>query len=187
MTKDLYEYPYNNLRRCKIMLFGDVLWNFELFHTMQYKTQIKFLKKIEKSCFNYSVDRADEENIIASWDNDLFSSIYDSSCYKISANIEPNCLVDNKEFAEKILNGSISIKTLPKLNSHDIFPKKYSSILSRIESSKNIKMTIKTTTMYKCGKCYKNQCTVKNLYNRSTDEGVNLRVTCVNCGFSFNA
>ena len=85
------------------MLFGDVLWNFELFQNMLYTSQIKFLKKIEKSCFNHSVDRADEENIIASWDNDLFSSIYDSSCYKISSNIEPNCLVDNNEFAEKIL------------------------------------------------------------------------------------
>ena len=187
LTKDLYEFPYNDIRRCKIMLLGDVFWHYDMFRNISYTDRINLLKKIERVCFNYSIDRSDEENIIASWDNELFSNIYNSTCYKISSNIEPNGLVNNRDFAENILNGSISIESLPKLNSHDIFPKKYKSILNRIEASKNIKLTIKTTTMYKCGKCYKNQCTVENLYNRSLDEGVNLRVTCVNCGFAFNA
>jgi len=183
----LYREPYNVIRRAKVILFGYVLNKYDDFKKISYGDQTKLLIKIERSCFNYCIESANDNNVIPSWDIDLFKDIYTSICYKVSTNLDPDGLIKNKQLALDLLNDKISIKRLPKLTSLEMFPQKYVNIIERLEASKNIKNTIKTTSMYICKKCKENKCTIENLYNRSLDEGVNLKITCVNCGYEFNA
>lgn len=187
LPSSLYNPPYNVNRRSKIILFGYVLNKYENFQKVKWNDKTKLLIKIERSCFNYSIDSANDNNIIPSWDIELFNDIYTSICYKVSTNLDPTGLVKNKQLAIDLLNGKISIKRLPRLTSLDMFPQKHAPVLKRLEASKNIKNNIKTTSMYICGKCKENKCTIENLYNRGLDEGVNLKITCVNCGHEFTA
>jgi DNA-directed RNA polymerase subunit M/transcription elongation factor TFIIS len=184
---EFYKPPYNRIRRAKIMLFGSSLLSYIAYKELSDIKKFIILQKIERACYNYTIDRAYEENIITCWDIDLFCDVYHSTCYKISVNLEPKGLVCNPTLAKNLLSGKISINNLPKLTSPEMFPQKYVKIMKRIEASKNASQTIKTSTMYQCGRCKENRCSIENVYNRSLDEGVNLRIKCMNCDYEFGA
>jgi len=184
---EFYKPPYNRIRRAKIMLFGSSLLPYKAYQDLNLSQKIKLLKRIERSCYNNTIDRAYKENIITSWEIDLFCDVYHSICYKISVNLEPQGLVCNPTLAKNLLYGKIAIKNLPKLTSPEMFPQMYIKTMQRIKASKHASQTVKTSTMYKCSRCKENKCTIENVYNRSLDEGVNLRITCINCGNEFGA
>jgi len=182
-----YKAPYNRIRRSKIMLFGSSLEPYEKFRSMSSSERAILLKKLERSCYNYTIDIAHNNNVVSSWEDSNFCNIYHSTCYKLSVNLEPTGLVSNPTLAKNLLNNQLNIPTLPRMSSVDMFPQKYTKILQRIDASKNASQTVKTSTMYKCGRCYENRCTIENVQNRSLDETTGLRITCINCGNEFGA
>ncbi len=187
LTAEFYQTPYNQLRRSKIMLFISCFMNYSMYKNLKYSEQLAFVQKIEKSCLNTALEKAEQENIKTSWRNDLFCEIYHQICSKLASNIDKNNIVNNPTFAQLILNHGIPLQQLPRLSSQEIYPQKYTSIMYKLELSKNIQQTTRTSSMYRCGKCHKNQTHIENLYNRSLDEGVNLSITCINCGHRWNA
>jgi len=182
-----YKVPYNKIRRSKLILFGSVLSSYNTYANWPPKQRTELLRRLERACYNRTIDTAHSENVLSSWESSLFCDIYHSICYKISVNLEPTGLVCNPNLARNILNDLISVKSLPAMSSPDMFPEMYVKVRMRIEASKNAKQAIKTTTMYRCGRCKKNECTFKSLQNRSLDECNNYEVTCVNCGNEFTA
>lgn len=186
LPADCYHEPYNQLRRAKLIVFGACLNAYDTFKLLTYAEKVNLIKLIERACYNHTIEKASDENIITSWSNELFCTLYVSMCYKVSANLEKGGLVNNTHLAEQVLSGNISIEHLPKLAANDLYPHKYTDIMQRLEASKNVKTDLRTSAMYKCRKCKANKCTIENLYNRSLDEGVNLSIQCTVCGFSWN-
>lgn len=182
-----HEKPYNRYRRAKLILFSSVFNHHEEFRSWPLDDRFKLVENIEKVCLKYSIDKAGENNVPVKWDVLLFRDIYTTICSKISSNIDQHGSVKNPYLAKAIFDGLIDLKTLPKMSSQDLYPDKYRTVLTRIEASKNVTRTIKTSAMYKCRRCHKNECVIDNRYNRSLDEGVNLTITCVSCGFEWNA
>jgi len=186
LDKIFYTKEYNPIRRAKLMLFKSILSEYKEFHIKKYDDKMIFIKELEESCYNYSSEEANKENIQSDWDNELFCDLYHITCYKISSNLEKNGIINNQKLFYRIINGEISINDLPKMTSQEMYKEKYIDIINKLEASKNVVQTLKTTSMHKCKRCKENQCTVENLYNRSIDEGTNLKITCMNCGNSWN-
>lgn len=186
LDAEFYQAPYNVLRRAKLMVLTSCLDKFPEFLKLSYKEKTKLIKKIERSCYNYVIDKSHEENIISTWDDPIFCDLYHSICYKVSSNIDPDNLVQNNKLGRRLLANEISIDNLPKLTSQELFPERYMDILQKVEVSKTVSQTLKTSALYTCKKCKQNKCTMENLYNRSLDEGTNLRITCMNCFHSWN-
>lgn len=182
-----YQPPYTRLRRAKLIMFGSSLRPYIKFKSMSDNERFEFLKNLERSCYNYTIDMAHSENVVSRWEDRNFCDIYHSVCYKLSVNLEPTGLVSNPTLAKNLLSNVINVATLPKMSSVDMFPQKYTKILRRIEASKNASQSVKTSTMYKCGRCYESRCTIENVQNRSLDETTGLRITCINCGNQFSA
>jgi DNA-directed RNA polymerase subunit M/transcription elongation factor TFIIS len=186
LTSDIHM-KYNNQRITKMMTFGTLLNAYDEFRKMSYKEKLHHITAIEKACYNASIERANRETIHANWNSELFCSIYDDICYKIFANIDKGSSVANVDFGIKIIKKEIDFKHLPKMTCIEMCPGQYEEVLRRIEVSKNVNQTVKTSSMFKCSKCKESKCQVENLYNRSLDEGVNLKVSCLVCGFQFTA
>lgn len=182
---EFYYKPYTTLRRAKIILFSSVFKQHKSFTDMNVDNRFDLLKKIENSCYDYVTKKALEYNIPVSWECDNFSDIYTITCAKIASNIDQENSVKNKSLYNNIMNGSIDINQIPKMTSQEIYPSKYKHLLEQLEKSKNVLKTIRTTKMYTCRRCKKSECTYENLYNRSLDEGVNLKITCVSCGLEW--
>ncbi len=182
-----YKPPYDitPLRRAKIILFDNSLSEYENYKKIDHKAKINLLLQLEKICYNYCINKADKENIIAHWDCELFVDLYNSICYKISVNISSD-LIKNPNLTEDILSGKINIQSLPKLSSCDINRGKYRNILDKIEQGKSIILTKKFSKMYTCRLCKESKCTTENKIKQSADEGVGLLIRCVNCNHSWD-
>ncbi len=179
-----YNNNYNVIRRAKILLIMSAFNEYEEYKQYNKKN---ILIEVEESCFNYTINKANEENIPCCWKNDLFKEIYHAICAKIYSNISKTTGINNINLIKSIFEKKIDINKLPYMSSQELFPEKYKDLISKLEASKNVTRTIKTTSMYKCRRCHKNECTEENRYNRSLDEGVNLTITCMSCGFQWNS
>lgn len=187
LPTDLYQKPYNIHRRAKFILLSSVFKHHPKFLEKSIQDRFALLKKIERSCYNYTFGKAQELNIPTKWDNTEFINIYTIVCAKIASNIDQTNSVRNTYLADAIINGSINIPNLPKMTSQELYPDKYRTVLQQLELSKNVSRTVRTTAMYTCRRCRKSECTYENLYNRSLDEGVNLIITCMSCGLEWKA
>ncbi len=187
LTAYFYKTPYNTIRRAKILLFDSILSKYEAYNSLSKTTSYKLslCKKIERECYNSTIDKAYEDNIITSWDIEAFCNLYHAACYKITSNLELGGIVSNPNFANKLLNGDIDICNLSKLSSQQLYPEKYDKIMKRVEMCKNVSQTIKTSMMYKCEKCGESKCTLENIMTRSADEGISIKLDCINCGNSW--
>ena len=182
-----YAEPYTRHRRAKLMLFNYCFSYTAQYMDMSYDDRMQLLQQLERSCYNYTISKAIDENIMATWSNDIFCALYHATCYKISSNTDASNEISNKQLISKILDKTIDINALPSMTSQELYPEQYTDILQRIAASKNIVQSVKTSAMYRCSKCKENKCTIVPRFNRSLDEGVNLTVTCMNCSFEWNA
>lgn len=148
------------------------------------KDQIVY--RIEKSCLNTTLKKANASSIKCIWDNNNFVNLYNSICYKVSVNIDPESPV-NSNIIKKIHDVSININEIADLSSKDFCPDKYKAYTKKIDIIISMEKKQKFSELYRCNKCKKNQCTTERRYNRSLDEGVNLIINCLFCGNKWNA
>ena len=186
---ELCKGPYElDIRRAKLILFRSILREYEEFTKWDSDTLWEYVRRMEVACHNSTVHKAYDENVICSYDDELFCSLYHSICYRVSSNLDKHGLVQNKTLISRLLNGDITIKNLPMMSSVELYPEIHEDIIARVEASKHVKVTHKISALYKCPRCKKQECRVSdNLYNRSLDEGVNLVITCLHCGHEFSA
>lgn len=184
LTSWYYKTPYTVLRRSKILFLDSLLSSYDSYMTRSSDKRLELLRDIEVCCYNSTIDKAHKYSIIASWEFDEFCNLYHAACYKLSSNIEKNGIVSNHTFAEKLL-ASESIGDLINYTSQEMFPEMYSLILKRMELSKNILQTVKTSMLYRCERCGENKCTMENIIVRSLDEGISVKLDCMNCGNSW--
>lgn len=181
-----YKHPYNYHRRARLIMFSSFLKQHANFIALSVESRFDIVEKIEKSCLQYCFDKTNEFNIPPKWSSDIFTDLYTSVCAKIGSNIDQYNSVKNPYLTNQILEGKVDIDKLPRMTSQELYPEKYKEVITKLEESKNVKKTIKASVMYRCRICKQNKCTVENRYNRSLDEGVNLTITCMNCGHQWN-
>jgi DNA-directed RNA polymerase subunit M/transcription elongation factor TFIIS len=181
LDAEFYKEPYNNIRILKLLLLSDSLSLYEKFNQLNNKCKNNIIKKIENSCYTYTLSQSKKNNIILSWDDNTFEELYHMSCYKILSNINQDFIL-NDNFINKILNNKLNLDKIAYLSSREIFPEKYIKIDQNIEKRKNVKQTINTSRMYICGRCGNNETTLESIQMRSLDEGNSIFATCVDCG-----
>jgi DNA-directed RNA polymerase subunit M/transcription elongation factor TFIIS len=189
---------FNNIRRCKLLLFNHCLGDNKVFNDKCAKIineskitdedlLIKFSKEyvceqLEKGCLNRSIKKAKEYNIRCIWSNPNFIDIYHSICYKLTINIDINSSIKSDYIINKIINQDIDLTDMANMKSKDLCPEKYIQIDEKMFKRTNLKRKIKFSELYRCRKCKRNQTTTERRYNRSLDEGVNLTIKCLFCG-----
>jgi len=176
---------YNNIRRKKLLVFGSIMKKYNKFSILKYEKQNEIIRDIEISCYNTVIDKSCEYDICISWNNERFENLYHSICYNVCMNLDYETDVGSKYLAESILNKKISSKEVGKLSSKLMCPQKYIAIDKKIGEISNIESKVKTTELYRCYKCKKNQCTLESVQTRSLDEGMSVKVTCQYCGNSW--
>lgn len=173
-----YEHKnYNEIRRAKIILFSHICNSYETFKKMPMGKKFDIIKKIERSCYNTTVNKANNADIRNTWSNPKFSDIYITVCMKISVNLE-----DSEKLFNKVINEEIKISELGSMSSQKLQPELHEKIINKIEQRFKQVIHFKECKLYKCNKCKSSKCTAEKLYNRGLDEGVNFKITCQECG-----
>jgi DNA-directed RNA polymerase subunit M/transcription elongation factor TFIIS len=145
------------------------------------------IRDIERSCYHAIIDKAssNEYDTHVSWNNIRFENLYHSICFNVGMNLDYESDVGSKYLAEAILKEEISPKEIGKLSSKLMCPQKYIEINEKLGKMSNVESKVKTTELYRCFKCKRNQCTIENVINRSLDEGTSIVVHCQFCGNSW--
>jgi transcription elongation factor S-II len=146
-------------------------WNNEYYHEI-----------IEKSIYNYTIKEAREKKIERLWTNKHFTFLYKKNFNKVYSNIETN---KNAEFVMKKLKyGFWEPENLITMTHEELYPEMWEDLI--IKNKKKMDLLSldnrqQGSTMFKCGRCKKNNCTYFQLQTRSADEPMTTFVTCLEC------
>jgi len=179
----------NEIRIAKIYLFYQYLCRHKEFAGTEEKKQYRVINSLERSCYSITLDIANKESIPCNWDINEFDDLYHIVCARVlsyftydNGNIKSAEKTNN--IITSLLNDVKCAKSLPFKKRRELYPEEYETVDERYNANKQIR--IKTSKLRTCPRCKQQLSTVKNRYNRSLDEGVNLEATCIFCEFSWN-
>ena len=147
----------------------------------------KYAHNIETGIYNYSLEYADNLNIIKKWDNSNFCYIYLQKLKEIYF-----CL-KNESILSKFKSKEIKSYELCNINYSELYPEKYLPLLQALKlrnENKYVRKLQASTDDFECYKCKSaglkkeeyTQCTYHQLQTRSADEPMTTYVTCIRCG-----
>lgn len=113
---------------------------------------------------------------------DHFKSIYNTKINDIYYNLNP---INSPTLLADILNKKINLKNIPYIQSNDLNPTLWESIIKKKDFIEYKKNNMATSDAYQCRKCKQSKCKVFLLQTRSADEPMTIFVQCENCNASF--
>lgn len=186
ISVDLYtDENYCNNRRAILLLIADILQKNKKFKLLSREDQDNIIVKIENSCYNETVNKADDKLIYKSWDNEKFIYLYQLSCNKITKNLDKFSEVRSDYLINQILDKKINIDLIASLSSEELCPDKSINIKNTLKLRNGQKLNYKTSTLYKCRNCGKKEVKIQEYQGRSLDEGTNLSLTCNFCSYNW--
>jgi transcription elongation factor S-II len=139
----------------------------------------KIAKNLEKGIFNYTIEKADEKNLIKKWSNELFVIIYVDKLKMVLFNLK------NESVFNKLINKEIKPHELAFMTHQELRPDIWNNLieLKKIKDENKFSPKLEASTDdFTCSKCKSKQCTHYQLQTRSADEPMTTFVTCINCG-----
>lgn len=153
-----------------------LLKTYNNFKSLDDSIQETIIRRLEKGCFEVTINEAQLRNIRRTFENRDFVDIYSSVCYKLMANMDS--LIDT------IVSTKISkIYDIPHMNSFDMNPKATELERKELEIRLSQKVAPKVSKLYKCYKCGKNETISLEYQGKGGDEACSYSIKCVNCEY----
>ncbi len=183
---DLYnDKEYNKYRRSIILLIAKILEQHSKFKEKHNEIQSNIIINLELSCYNETLNKADDLLIYQSWDNEKFYYLYHLFCNKITKNLDIESEVGSDYLINKIINNELDITKIAHLTSDELCPDKSKNIKDTLNMRNNQQLNYKTSTLYRCRNCGKKEVKIQEYQGRSLDEGSNLSLTCNFCNYNW--
>jgi DNA-directed RNA polymerase subunit M/transcription elongation factor TFIIS len=145
-------------------------------------TSSEYPEIIEKSIYNFTIKEARDKKIERTWSNKLFVYLYKKNYNKVYSNIHTN---KNAQFViNKLKYGYWEPENIVSMSHEELYPELWEELI--IKNKKKMDLLSLDNkqqggTMFKCGRCKKNNCTYFQLQTRSADEPMTTFVTCLEC------
>ncbi len=140
---------------------------------------------LEQVIFDITIQESLKKNVLRSFENPLFQTLYKSSARKIIGNLSQKSYVQNEHLFSKIKKGDLTFDHLRAMNDTDLCPHLYNEMRDRQlqrEQSQLEGNKAMATNKFKCNRCEKRECTYYELQTRSADEPMTIFISCLNCG-----
>ncbi len=141
--------------------------------------------QLEQVIFDITLQESQKKNVLRSFENQLFTTLYKSSARKIIGNLSQKSYVHNEHLFSKIKKGDLTLDHLRAMNDTDLCPHLYNEMRDRQlqrEQSQLEGNKAMATNKFKCNRCEKRECTYYELQTRSADEPMTIFISCLNCG-----
>ena len=135
---------------------------------------------IERGIFNYSIEEADNKNVVKKWDNPFFVRIYLDRLFSVYTNLK-----NTPELQNQVTNHNIRAHTVAFMTHQEMRPEKWSRLIAAkiIRDKNKYETNIEASTdSFTCRKCRSNKCTYYQMQTRSADEPMTTFVSCIDCG-----
>lgn len=174
---------YNELRRGYLILIASLIEEYII--EGEINDYENLIVEIEKSCYNNAVEIAEYELLTPDFSLSAFEHLYRTRIMRITKNLDINSEVGDEHLALGLINGTIDPTSVSKLDNKDLSPIHNEKIISELATRMNQGLTLKTSTLYKCRQCKRNETTVRSAQMRSLDEGETLIISCVYCHYKW--
>lgn len=139
---------------------------------------------IEKSIFNWTINRANEYNQTPSWENPRVKDMYKQKFLSIKYNLEKS-----SELKEKILSGQYKCQSICDLTPRALWP---NGPYDKVEQ-KRMALSLRKEHVsgdrpdgfFECRKCRQKKTSYYQLQTRSADEPMTTFVTCHICNINW--
>ena len=140
---------------------------------------------LEIGIYNASLQEADKHGIRKNWESPGFISLYTILARRIITNLVPSSYVNNPRLLERLKDGEFKPHDIAFMNYGELYPENWQQLMDQqmkretklLEGNKDM-----ATDQFKCGRCYKRQCTYYEMQTRSADEPMTIFIRCLNCG-----
>lgn len=174
---------YNDLRRGYLLLIASLLESYLIEGNIN--DYVDMIIAIEKSCYDHSVEIAEYELLTPDFSVLAFEHLYRTRIMRITKNLDWESEVGDDYLAMGLLQGKIDPTTVSKLDNKELSPLKNEKLINNLNERLNQKVTVKTSSLYKCRQCGKKETTVRSVQMRSLDEPSTLIISCVFCGYKW--
>ena len=178
-----FKHPYNKYRVSKLLLFSDIL-NIERKHSDRDILNITI--DIENSCYLATCKQLEELNQSIEWNSKYMQNTYNYICGNIAQNLDPQSSISSNYLLDKIYTKNIDLSRIAFMTSEELCPEKTIDLRANLAQRNDITYSTKLSTMFKCGKCKRNECSLDRRHTRGLDEGTNYRATCMFCKHTWN-
>lgn len=142
-------------------------------------------KDMEIGIYNWTIDYSNDNKIIKNWKNPRFYKVYAEKARSIISNIDKNSYIDNTRLMTRLNENEFAPHEISFLKPENMFPERWKktvdAYLKKYENAYERKDVV-VSSLFRCGKCKKKQCTYFEAQTRSADEGATVFVSCLNCG-----
>ena len=145
----------------------------------------KISRRVERGVYNYTIDKAEKNQITKQWTNNIFKQIYIDKCRSIYTNLDKNSYVKNHRFVDRLKEKEFKARDVAFMKPQHICPESWKDLLDEKYKRDKILYEVKPEAMtdqFKCGRCKKRKCSYFEMQTRSADEPMTIFVTCINCG-----
>lgn len=142
-------------------------------------------KDLEIGVFNWAIQYSTDHRIIKNWKNPRFYKIYLEKSRSMISNIDSTSYIQNERLKERLMENEFSPHEIPFMKPENSYPEVWKdtidAYMKKYENAYERK-DIVVSSLFRCGKCRKKECTYYSMQTRSADEGETVFVKCMNCG-----
>jgi len=142
-------------------------------------------KDLEKGIYNWSIEQCDHLKVVRNWRNPRFVHLYKDKARSIMSNLDDTGYVGNQRLLARLMEKEFLPHELPYLKPENLFPERWAAILDAKMKKDMCVFEQKPESMtseFKCLKCKKRDCIYQEIQMRSSDEPLEVFITCINCG-----
>lgn len=151
------------------------------FNQLGAEDQSALIRRIERSCFNASIDEATRCGVAREFSNLRYRDIYSAGCMKILHNLSVDTAF-NSFLADSIFAGDIDVTKIAEMKNEELNPSASQAERDEIALRQSQKTDLKVSRMYKCKKCDGNETIPIEYQGRAADEASSRSIKCVACG-----
>lgn len=174
---------YNDLRRGYLLLIASLLEEYLI--EGDINDHCNMIIAIEKSCYDHAVEIAEYELLNPDFVISAFEHLYRTRVMRITKNLDINSEVGDEHLATCLLSGVIDPIKISKLDNKELSPLHNMKLINQLNERLNQKITLKTSSLYRCRQCGHKETTIRSVQMRALDEGESLIISCTFCGYKW--
>ncbi len=142
-------------------------------------------KDLEIGIYNWTIQFCEKNKIIKNWKNPRFHKIYIEKARSTLSNLDKDSYIENNRLLDRLFEKEFLPHDIPFMKPENTFPERWKATIDAyMKKYKNAyeKQDVVVSSLFRCGKCKKKECTYYTQQTRSGDEGETVFVKCMNCG-----
>ena len=180
-----YGDEYTDIRRKTVLALSRALDKHSEFKKLTFEEKTAIFREFEKHCHEKTICSPEQTYLYADIDN-FYDIFYETLTMQKIMLLNPSYGYEFvAEVSKRFLDKTFSIKEFVYCEIQELCSDLFEKEQRMLQERKEIKICVKTSSIYKCKKCKKNEVIIRDRQTRCLDEASSEIICCTNCGYTW--